>query len=333
MNMYTVPNQKVVRVNKKPCQSDYMTIQNSDWMNAFITLKRASYGIYQYIASNVDGYTFALSRTDVMDKLKIGKDSYIRGVKELVDKGYLLEDEEGNYQFYTSPACLEAYTDDGVYAQKHTQCMPTSVHGVCMEAYTGVCSEAYSNSKNSNNSNSNNKNVADAPATTSADAQSSNIVKNKNDDMDEHDFVYSLSDEEFWAFRDRFFKNQKFIPYKAINSYMKKNYKINWFNDDILNDEVNRRLKDIQNQKIKEDIERANDDYVEYFDDDEPDDGLTVSDLSLEQCIEVLDGYKRNKQNPFELNKYLDSLVETHGLSKTVVHDWCFEFDLKQRVA
>lgn len=322
--MYAVPNQKVVKVNKKPCQSDYMTIHNSDWTNAFISLKRASFGIYLYIASNVDGYTFALSRTDVMDKLKIGKDSYIRGVKELVDKGYLVEDENGNYQFYTFPICLEAYTEDGVYAQKHTRCMPRSVHGVCSEAYTGVCMDAYRNSNNSKNSNSNNKNVADAPTTISnADA----IDESKQSiQMDEHQFIQNLPEDEFWKLRDSFFKNPKFVKYASVNDYLKKKYDIKGFDVELLKTEVQNRVDDIQHQKYLDECENvasdSSSDCVEDFDDDDSAIESLSDYINEDEANEILDTFESCGDDKRKIMHFKQVLPKKYGIPESVMKQY-----------
>lgn len=105
--MYTAPNQKIVKIHKHPYSYNYLTIGIDEWQEAFKSLKRITFGVYLYLASNADGYELALSRQDVMNNLDISKNAYIRAIKELEEKGYLVQKEALIWYFYTTPREIE----------------------------------------------------------------------------------------------------------------------------------------------------------------------------------------------------------------------------------
>lgn len=104
---FVFSNQKVVHINKPTYDSRFLVVGIDEWMKASTILKPNTFKLYLYLASNVDGFDLALSRQDVMDKLSISKDSYIRAVKELEKTGYLVCKQGFSYDFYTSPANVQ----------------------------------------------------------------------------------------------------------------------------------------------------------------------------------------------------------------------------------
>ena len=89
MTRYTAPNQKIIRVHKDSYNGSYLTIGTEEWQEAFKSLKRITFGVYLYLSGNANGFELTLSRRDVMDRLGVSKDTYLRAVKELEEKGYL----------------------------------------------------------------------------------------------------------------------------------------------------------------------------------------------------------------------------------------------------
>lgn len=87
--------QKAVRVNKKrnPDGKADVRIDNifkKDILEAMSNLKGASFKLYMYIISNQDGYIFGLSQKDVAARAGIPEATYRTAMKELIDKGYLV---------------------------------------------------------------------------------------------------------------------------------------------------------------------------------------------------------------------------------------------------
>lgn len=107
MTRYTAPNQKIIRVHKDSYSGGYLTIGTEEWQEAFKSLKRITFGVYLYLSGNANGFELTLSRRDVMDRLGVSKDTYLRAVKELEEKGYLTHKNGPVWNFYTIPVDME----------------------------------------------------------------------------------------------------------------------------------------------------------------------------------------------------------------------------------
>lgn len=101
-------NQKEITIKKELCNDKsknnyYAKINLNALQDALIDLKtEGSIKLWLYMAKNQDNYTFALSSIDAI-KWGIGsKGMYDRAVKDLKDKGYLVEvdPEKNKYLFY-----------------------------------------------------------------------------------------------------------------------------------------------------------------------------------------------------------------------------------------
>lgn len=107
-----VPNQKQIAVNKELC--DKMHIYSIHNLNALDYAAHdlqtaAGFKLYIYIAKNQDKYKFDLSNVLFHNWSGCGRTAYNSAVKELIDKGYLVEDEEKKnfYNFYEYPRMKE----------------------------------------------------------------------------------------------------------------------------------------------------------------------------------------------------------------------------------
>lgn len=107
MTRYTAPNQKIIRVHKDSYNGSYLTIGTEEWQEAFKSLKRITFGVYLYLSGNANGFELTLSRRDVMDRLGVSKDTYLRAVKELEEKRYLTHKNGPVWNFYTTPVDME----------------------------------------------------------------------------------------------------------------------------------------------------------------------------------------------------------------------------------
>lgn len=112
MTRYTAPNQKIIRVHKDSYSGGYLTIGTEEWQEAFKSLKRITFGVYLYLSGNANGFELTLSRRDVMDRLGVSKDTYLRAVKELEEKGYLTHKNGPVWNFYTTPVNTETDTKE-----------------------------------------------------------------------------------------------------------------------------------------------------------------------------------------------------------------------------
>ena len=100
----TVPNQKVVTVKQSICDKEHIYTQCNLKANkmALKELNANAYKLYMYFALNQNDYTFALSYVHVYSITGMSEKTYHRAVKELIEKGYLVkeEDKKNQYIFY-----------------------------------------------------------------------------------------------------------------------------------------------------------------------------------------------------------------------------------------
>lgn len=114
MTRYTAPNQKIIRVHKDSYNGSYLTIGTEEWQEAFKSLKRITFGVYLYLSGNANGFELTLSRRDVMDRLGVSRDTYLRAVKELEEKGYLTHNNGPVWNFYTTPVIEETIEEETI---------------------------------------------------------------------------------------------------------------------------------------------------------------------------------------------------------------------------
>lgn len=101
-NIYkTSPNQKTVTVKKEPTdkQHYYTSINLQALELAAIDLKAGAFKLWIYLAKNQNNYTFGLSNKAAFEYFGIKKDQYDSAVKELIEKGYLIQDKKNKYIF------------------------------------------------------------------------------------------------------------------------------------------------------------------------------------------------------------------------------------------
>jgi hypothetical protein len=70
---------------------------------AAIDLKAGAFKLWVYFAKNQDGYEFALSSKSVADEFGIKIDQYNSAIKELMEKGYLIQESGNKYSFNEIP--------------------------------------------------------------------------------------------------------------------------------------------------------------------------------------------------------------------------------------
>lgn len=113
-NYKTTPNQKVVKVKKEKCdkQNTYATINLDALSKAMAELDAGAFKMWVYFSKNQDGYTFALSSRECKDNFGMGRTQYDRGIKVLIEKGYLVNIKGNTYEFNEIPVVLNQYNGD-----------------------------------------------------------------------------------------------------------------------------------------------------------------------------------------------------------------------------
>ena len=106
-NYKTVPNQKVITINKEQCDGKHLYAAiNLDAMHwAAQNLDGNPFKLWIYFAKNQKDYHFALSSNDVKEFFGLKKDAYNRAIQVLQEKGYLVAENNNSnkYNFYEIP--------------------------------------------------------------------------------------------------------------------------------------------------------------------------------------------------------------------------------------
>lgn len=103
-NIKTVPNQKVVKVEKQETKGKIFSQIEMDALEAAgRDLDAGAFKLWVYFAKNQNGYEFALSSKHVEENFGIKIKQYNNAVKTLEEKGYLVNTKGNNYMFYEIP--------------------------------------------------------------------------------------------------------------------------------------------------------------------------------------------------------------------------------------
>lgn len=112
----SVPNQKIVQIGERTARNGrnlYATVNLDALQQAMKTLKGSSLKMWLYLNKNQKDYALELSRAACLE-WGIKKDSYYDGIEELIEKGYLIRNNEGSnlYTFYESPRTEKPNSDN-----------------------------------------------------------------------------------------------------------------------------------------------------------------------------------------------------------------------------
>ncbi len=99
----TVPNQRMVHINRERATSNFLGIQNENWQAAARDLGAHALLLYLYFASNADGYTLALSPAAIRQTIGMPPQTYRDQFLKLLDRGYLVHRSGNQYAFYERP--------------------------------------------------------------------------------------------------------------------------------------------------------------------------------------------------------------------------------------
>lgn len=122
----SVPNQKVITVNKEPTDRNnlYMCLNIDALQKAMNDLTPAQLKVWMYFAKNQNNYQFELSSVAVCGFCNISDKTYREAVKTLVAKRYLVPRaaDKKCYDFYEIPIEVEM-VKDGTIIHCHTTTM------------------------------------------------------------------------------------------------------------------------------------------------------------------------------------------------------------------
>lgn len=104
----TYNNQRIIKVNKGPCDKNYLYTQFNlqaldDAMEKLTS--QAGIKLWLYIGKNANSWEFALSSKDFQEKANCGEKAYRTAFEELVECGYLVpkgtpNEKTGRYTHY-----------------------------------------------------------------------------------------------------------------------------------------------------------------------------------------------------------------------------------------
>lgn len=92
--MKTVPNQRIIKINKSPTDKQHLYTTNNlqALFDAMYNLtSHCGFKLYMYLAKNQNNYDLALSSTDFCKSACCSMSAYNTAFKELVEKGYLIQ--------------------------------------------------------------------------------------------------------------------------------------------------------------------------------------------------------------------------------------------------
>lgn len=107
MPAYTFPNQRIINIHRIKPESDFLGIQNANWMAAAKDLRAQALLLYLYLASNANNYTLALSPADIQEKIGMPRSTFYDQFQKLVEKGYLVYSHGNTFEFYEIPQAVQ----------------------------------------------------------------------------------------------------------------------------------------------------------------------------------------------------------------------------------
>lgn len=118
-NFETVPNQKVVTVQKELCnkKNPYAMVNLYAMRAAMKSLSNAEFEIWMYFAKNQNNYEFALSPEDA-ESWGIARTTFKRTIHKFIEQNYLTQDkpDSNRYTFHEIP--INTAGDDKEYLYK-----------------------------------------------------------------------------------------------------------------------------------------------------------------------------------------------------------------------
>lgn len=106
----STPNQKWIQVHKPHSTSNFLMVDNDEWMQANKILTPYGLQLYLFLAANRDGYQFALSPEYAEQSVGIRRTTFYEYLRRLEIKGYLVWRHGNVYDFYTSPCPADKRT-------------------------------------------------------------------------------------------------------------------------------------------------------------------------------------------------------------------------------
>ena len=121
--MYTVPNQRIVKVHRIKPEGNFLGIKNEHWQAAARDLGAQGLMLYLYLSANADNFSLALSPSDIRNTIGMPPTTYRSHFQNLIKKGYLVPKHDGSniYDFFEVPQRATcAYDESTSYVSTQT---------------------------------------------------------------------------------------------------------------------------------------------------------------------------------------------------------------------
>lgn len=98
-------NQKLIHINKKISHhmGEYFSIDTKYTNEAMRNLTGSAFKLYIFLCEIKDGNTYLISEKKFKKSTGLSQPAYQYTRKELIEKHYLIEREDGDYDFYNYP--------------------------------------------------------------------------------------------------------------------------------------------------------------------------------------------------------------------------------------
>lgn len=99
----TYPNQRLVTIHKADIGKQFLGINKDVWMTACCDLGYPATILYLYLSANANNYQLALSPAAVQNALGMPRTTYRDQIRNLINKGHLVEVGGNRFDFYEIP--------------------------------------------------------------------------------------------------------------------------------------------------------------------------------------------------------------------------------------
>ncbi len=100
---YTVPNQRVIHINREPLGGSFLGINNENWKDAARVMGAHAFLLYIYLASNKNSFDLALSPAAIQKEIGMPPSTFRDQLKKLESLGYLVPGDGNKIDFYEVP--------------------------------------------------------------------------------------------------------------------------------------------------------------------------------------------------------------------------------------
>ena len=92
-----------IHIHKTEKQAEGLALSNTEWKEAIRAMNLSEFALYLHLASQTDNSPLALSAQAYGDSTGFQKSSYYDAIARLKELGYLIEQRENEFSFFTRP--------------------------------------------------------------------------------------------------------------------------------------------------------------------------------------------------------------------------------------